>query len=209
MLVTWSRSSHFASLIFGISVVGIELPRQKKGVQKEWWIKGLTELRNKSIEIHTLWISQGRPRQGMTRDERIRVRASYKHALRAAQRAPKQGLGSPSWSIDRKWYLFVICGVAFTTKTIIQVPTVVNGISSKDGIANSFMHHFSKHSTPNNPKNVEKFDKKFHDAYQSYATSHSESCDCKSNHISIINVIDALLGMKRGTLTIWQYCLPL
>ena len=66
------------------------LTRAKPGVQKDWWTRNLTDLRNKSVEVHSLWIHQGRPHQGSIHDERLRVRANYKHALRAAQRAPKQ-----------------------------------------------------------------------------------------------------------------------
>ena len=40
--------------------------------------------------MYNVWISQGRPRQGAIYDERLRVRAAYKHAIRSAQRAPKQ-----------------------------------------------------------------------------------------------------------------------
>ena len=172
----------------------------KKRVEKEWWTEGLTELKNKSIEIHTLWISQGRPRQGWTHDERVRVRAAYKHAIRVAQRAPKQEVWdrlheelterdtTSFWNSWRRIY----------NKNKNQVPTVVNGINSKDGISNAFMHHFSRNSSPNNPDNVKKLDEKFTDAYQSFTTRHNESCDCKSNYISVVNVIDALICMKRG-----------
>ena len=44
------------------------------------------------IEIHQLWKSQGRPGQGPIHLERMRVRADYRRALKAAQLAPKQAM---------------------------------------------------------------------------------------------------------------------
>ena len=66
------------------------MSRQKPGISKSWWTDGLTELKNKSIEIHNIWKNDGRQRQGPINQERLRVKAAYKSALRAAQRAPKQ-----------------------------------------------------------------------------------------------------------------------
>ena len=81
--------SEYNAIIRCLKTADASLPRQKKGIEKQWWTEELTELKNKSIEIHSLWINhnQGRPWQGWTHDERIRVRAAYKRAIRAAQRA--------------------------------------------------------------------------------------------------------------------------
>ena len=54
------------------------LPRYRRGVEKEWWSSKLTDLRDQSIAIQNLWIDEGRPRQGTTHLERLRVRAEYK-----------------------------------------------------------------------------------------------------------------------------------
>ena len=66
------------------------LPRVKPGIGKDWWTEELSQLKSKSIEIHSLWRDQGCPRQGEINDERLRVRAEYKRAMRLAQSAPKQ-----------------------------------------------------------------------------------------------------------------------
>ena len=42
------------------------------------------------MAIHSAWISEGRPRQGPTYEERLRVRAAYKREIRLAKKAPKQ-----------------------------------------------------------------------------------------------------------------------
>ena len=66
------------------------LPRHKPGVQKHWWSDELSRIRNQSIEIHRLWRAEGRPGSGPTNFERLRVRAEYRRAIKATQRAPKQ-----------------------------------------------------------------------------------------------------------------------
>ena len=89
-----SIQDEYDSLTYQITNADKILPRHKPGIQKSWWTDELTLLRDKSIEIHRLWISQGRPRSGPTNDERIRVKSLYKRGIRNAQRMPKQS----SWN---------------------------------------------------------------------------------------------------------------
>ena len=60
------------------------LPKTKPGLEKDWWTQELT------IAIQEVWISEGRPRQGHTYLERLRVRATYKNAIRREKKATKQ-----------------------------------------------------------------------------------------------------------------------
>ena len=66
------------------------LPRSKPGAEKDWWNDHLTAIRNESISIHKVWLNEGRPRHGPAYKEHLRVQGTYKQALRASQRAPKQ-----------------------------------------------------------------------------------------------------------------------
>ena len=77
-------------------------------------------------------------------------------------------------------------------------PPVIDGVSSKSGIANLFKTSFMKNSTPNNFEKVEQLNKRFDEEYSLYLERHKNSCDCNSSKISTINVIDALLCMKGG-----------
>ena len=70
-------------------------------------------------------------------------------------------------------------------------------MSSKEGIANSFMSSFRCNSTPNNIENVRKLEDKFHGSYAAYVAEHTNNCDCKSIYISNCNVIDVLFCMKK------------
>ena len=111
------------------------LPRHKPGKEKDWWTQGLSELKKKSIEIHSLWMREGRPHQGPIYVEHLRARADYKRALRAAQRAPKQKAWdrlhtslsctdtNSFWKTWRRLY----------NKNKSHLPSVVNGISSGGG----------------------------------------------------------------------------
>ena len=116
------------------------LPRKKAGVEKNWWTTELTQLRDQSIAIQQLWLSEGRPRQGPTYLERLRVRAAYKNAIRLAKKAPNQSawnkLHSAMETQDTNsfwsWWRSVY------GKNNTQFPPVVDGQSSKQGIANAF-----------------------------------------------------------------------
>ena len=176
------------------------LPRFRPGVEKDWWTENLSELRKKSIEIQNLWVRQGRPRQGPTQAERLRARAAYKRAIRAAQRAPKQAIwdrlhttlsendSNTFWKSWKKIY----------NKNKSHLAPVVDGCSSHENIADAFKESFRKNSTPNNTDSVKSLDKKCSDMYADYVAKHNESCDCKPIYITLLNVSDALFSMKKG-----------
>ena len=176
------------------------LPRKKAGITKDWWTDGLTELKNRSIEIHSIWKREGCPHQGPTHQERLRVRAQYKTALRQAQRAPKQAAwdrmhsslaqkdSNSFWKSWRRIY----------NKNKSKLPSIVDGISSQKGIAETFKKCSEKNSTPNNQEKVDAMNSRFESEYSDYMHRHKESCDCADTNVTTIDVIDALLRMKGG-----------
>ena len=176
------------------------LPRKKSGVGKDWWTEGLTELKKKSIEIHNVWKGAGQPRQGPIHSERLRVRAAYKSALKAAQRAPKQASWDSLHSAlsEKDTTSFWKTWRHLYNKNKSDLPPVVDGISSSSGIANLFKNNFMKNSTPNNAEKVEKLDERFNEEYSQYLERHKYSCDCSNTKITTIHIIDALLCMKGG-----------
>ena len=195
-----SLQQEYDDLISCLQKADSTLPRHKPGIEKDWWTPGLSEIKSKSIEIHSLWKREGRPRQGPIFEELCHVRATYKRALRSAQRAPKQQawdrlhttLASADtntfWKTWRRLY----------NKNKSHLPPVLNGMSSKEGIANSFMSSFRNNSTPNNPVNVKKLEEKFECSYAEFTDEHNRHCDCKPTYISTLNVIDALSAMRKG-----------
>ena len=176
------------------------LPRHKPGTEKEWWSENLTDLRNKSIEIQTLWIEQGRPRQGPVHEERLRIRAAYKRAIRAAQRAPKQA----AWDrlhttlAEKDTNSFWKSWKSLYNTNKCHLAPVVNGCSSKQAIANSFKDSFQNNCTPNSREKVDSLNEQFSTAYKAYENNHATSCDCNTSCISVCNTIDALCSMKAG-----------
>ena len=121
------------------------LPRHKPGVEKDWWTEGLSELKQKSIEIHNLWKEQGKPNQGPTHTERLQVRAAYKCEMRAAQRAPKQQsrnqlheamASKDTISFWKSWR-------SIYSKNKCHLSPVVDGMTSREGIAESFKNYFN------------------------------------------------------------------
>ena len=140
------------------------------------------------------------PRQGNTNTERLRVRAAYKWAIRAAQRSPNQqnwdrlhtALADDStdsfWKSWRKLY----------NNNKGHLAPVVDGCSSAPAIADCFKTSFQNNSRPNNSENVNRLDRSFETRYHDYVENHEANCDCKSIYITPVNVIDGLLNMKRN-----------
>ena len=73
--------NEYDTLIRCLKCADASLPRFKPGTEKDWWTSNLSVLRRQSIEIHTLWNNEGRPRHGTINDERLRVKAAYKRAI--------------------------------------------------------------------------------------------------------------------------------
>ena len=195
-----SAQREYDNLLQCLQTADSTLPRQKPGIRKDWWNEDLDNLKKESIDIHNSWKNAGRPRQGPLHEERLRVRAAYKLALKTAQRAPKQALWdrlhmdmaendtNSFWKTWRRLY----------NKNKSDLPPVVNGISSNKGIAEAFKSSFEQNSKPNNQERVDALNAKFHSEYATYSQCHNHSCDCNLSNVTVINVIDALLSMKGG-----------
>ena len=176
------------------------IPRQKPGVQKDWWTPDLTRLRDQARDIQKLWIHEGRPRHGPTHFERLRVRAAYKKMLRTAKRAPKQAawnrLHSAMETKDTtsfwKWWRSIY------SKNSKKAASVVEGCTTKETLASVFEENFKNNCRPNNGENVAQLNEKFEHSYAEFSADHALNCDCSLHVITISNVIDALGNMKRG-----------
>ena len=127
-------------LICALLKADSSLPRQQKGREKSWWSSELSALKCQSIDIQKLWISQGRPGNGPVHQERLRVRAAYKRALRKAQKRPNQD------SLDRLHIALETCDSnsfwhswkSLHNKDKSNFAPVVEGCTSKPAIANAF-----------------------------------------------------------------------
>ena len=174
------------------------LPRFKPGSEKDWWTNDLSRLKQQSVDIHSLWISEGRPRQGATHDERIRVRAIYKLAISAAQRAPRQKAWNKMHSslCDKETGSFWRSWKSLYNKNKGGLAPVVDGCSSKATIADCFRKSFQQNSVPNNRSKVDQLNERFAAQYEEYEAKHNELCDCKSTYILPMNIIDALGSMR-------------
>ena len=176
------------------------LPKANHGVEKDWWSSTLTQLRDKSVEIQRLWISEGRPRHGPTNDERLRVRAAYKCEIRRAKKAPKQ----EAWNrlhqamADHDTGDFWKRWSAIYGKKSANVAPVVAGFSSNVEITGAFQKAFEKNSRPNNPGKVAELDARFQSLYHEFSSSHESNCNCAEYKFSIDDTLDAVFDMKDG-----------
>ena len=194
-----SIQHEYDELISTITEADKVLPRHRPGVQKHWWTAELTRIRNQSIEIHRLWKLEGSPRSGATNDERLRVRANYRRAIKSAQRTPKQSTWNKLHStfVSKDTTEFWKSWKRLYNQNKSGLHSVVNGVTSKADIAESFKGHFVKISQPNNQQRVDQLNDDFQRAYSHAKESHSD-CDCSSYSITLENVLDASFRMKKG-----------
>ena len=190
----------YDSILSCLTQAATSLPRHKPGVEKDWWTQNLTDLRNQSMDIHRRWTSMGKPRHGPINQERIRIKALYKKAIRDAQKRPKKEAWNRlhtamvSNDTDKFWPSWRV----LYSKNKSAFPPVVDGLTSKTAIANSFRQHFEKNAQPNNSRKVAELDEKFHSAYSNLNEFHQASCECSKFTASIENIIDATLCLKGG-----------
>ena len=170
------------------------------GKEKDWWSPNLTSLQDQSIAIQSAWIAEGRPRHGPTYMERLRVRAAYKREIRNAKKAPKQEAWNRLHSdlLDNNTNSFWKRWRHLYGKNKSHCAPVVDGHTSKEGIANAFKSAFMKNSQPNNAAKVAELDERFRSSYESFAHSHSSNCDCDNYKISLENTFEAISTMKDG-----------
>ena len=175
------------------------LPRHKPGVQKHWWNDELTKLRNQSIDIHRVWRENGKPHQGPINHDRLQIRAKYRRALKSAQDRPKQSCWNRLHNnlVTKNTTEFWKSWKQLYSKSQSDLHTVVNGVTSKKDIAESFRSHFIKVSKPNNEERVDEVKASFNTAYADAVKEHT-NCSCASYHISTENVLDAVFSMKKG-----------
>ena len=187
-------------LISSMKSADSALPRFKPGIEKDWWTEELSRLRDESISIQNLWITEGRPHQGPIHEERLRTRAAFKRAIRVAQRAPKQAAWDRLHSslADNDTSTFWKSWKKLYNKNKSHLPPVVEGCSSGEAIADCFKNSFKQNSTPNNRENVDRLDRLFAERYDEYVTKHQQACDCNSVCITPLNVIDAAICMRKG-----------
>ena len=188
----------YDNILCQISIADKVLPRHKPGVQKSWWTAELTSLRENSIDIHRLWISEGRPRSGPTNVERLRVKAAYKRGIRQAQRSPKQACWNRIHSsmVSKDTSTFWKSWRQMYNKSKSNLHPVVNGFTEKTDIAETFASHFSKVSKPNSVAQVERLEAKFQELYHNAESSHV--CDCQNHKISLQTVLDATFSLNKG-----------
>ena len=128
------------------------------------------------------------------------MKAAYKSAIRDAQRAPKQA----AWNrlhgamVNSDTYGFWNSWKNLYSKNKTQCATVVNGCSSKEGIADEFRKSFLGNSKPNNQNKVDLLNSRFQVKYQEYRENHARDCNCNNYVVTLQNVLDAIYGMKAG-----------
>ena len=128
------------------------------------------------------------------------MRALYKKSIRLAKRAPKQAawnrLHAAMETQDTdsfwKWWRSVY------GKNINRSSPVINGQTSKAGIADAFRVAFQNNCVPNNSTKVAEINSDFRVKYQEFSSTHASKCDCQNYVFSLETTIDAVFSMKSG-----------
>ena len=128
------------------------------------------------------------------------MRAVYRRAVKHAQTTPKQAnwnslhdnlAGKNTDQFWKEWKKLYS-----TNKSNLH--PVVNGLSSRQDIADSFKTHFMNISKPNNVDRVDRLNADFEDKYSEACHNHAQSCNCSEHRISLDSVMDAVFSMKKG-----------
>jgi len=121
------------------------VPRAKPGFYKPWWNSVLSDLKQASIAAHNLWKACNRPRTGDTFLQMRAAKTAYKNAIRAYK------INDDSYfSNDLHELLMTKDMIGFwkTWNTKVtnrpKCPTVVNGESNSNMIAEKFANFFKK-----------------------------------------------------------------
>ena len=160
----------------------------------------MTALKAQSVDAYRIWQAEGKPHSGSANHERLRARAAYRKELRNSQRKPKQSTWNKlhetlsTKSTDRFWKEWKKLYRADKS----HLHPVVNGLSSKQDISDSFKSHFIDISKPNNVERVDQLNREFDSAYTNARAEHDQSCECNNYSISLDTVIDAAFSMKKG-----------
>jgi hypothetical protein len=140
------------------------------GFKKPYWSSELSYLKRLSVEAHSLWVAQGRPRSGLSNDNRLLCKARYKHVIRAARCNFEHKLSNKLTSrllegnSKSFWSLW---NSEFGAKCCDNV--VINGISDASGIAQGFANHFANNFC-DSASNV-RLKRQFMKCYETYAVN--------------------------------------
>ena len=144
-----------------------------------------------------MWILEGRPRSGLTNNERLKVKAAYKREIRQAQRKPKQACWNKIHSsmVTKDTINFWKSWKIMYNKKQSCLHPVVNGVSDKNAIRSTFAEHFSKVSKPNNVDQVRKLEANFHQTHREAEMSHE--CDCLNHTFSLQTILDSSFSLNK------------
>ena len=127
------------------------VPKVKAGFHKHWWHPDLDELKQKCIDITTLWSSIGRPRCGLINDERLKCKYRYKQAIKTAMQDSDKAFNDDLfdhlcqkddvsfWKSWRKRFC----------SNNLKPTTVLNGVSGTKNVLHEFHKFYSGVAQPN------------------------------------------------------------
>jgi hypothetical protein len=117
-----------------------------------------------------------------------------------ALRAPKQA----SWDrlhssmVSKDTDRFRKSWISLNSKNKSNHCSVVDGVSSKEDIADAFKNSFQNAAKPNNNAKISELNERFKTKYEAYCHEHGVSCNCLQYKFTMNVVIDVILSIKVG-----------
>jgi len=127
------------------------IPKVKVGFQKHWWHPDLDDLKQKCIDITSLWSSLRRPRSGLINAERLKCKYRYKQAIKVAMQDNDRDFNNDFfdhlcrkddvsfWKARRKRFC----------SNHVKPTNIINGKCGTSNVLNEFSKFFSGVGRPN------------------------------------------------------------
>jgi hypothetical protein len=150
-LCTYYIEAFYDRMVNALTMAGLCVPRKKVSFFKHWWDIQLSELKEKSVSAHRVWVSAGKPKQGKFFSEMYKARAAYKSNIKQKEKQSQYNFSDElndallSKDFNRFWQSWN----SKFGRTGAQVK-VVDGHASDSEIADAFKHAFSAACNYNN-----------------------------------------------------------
>jgi len=171
------------------------IPTIRRNSLKYWWDQELDALKEQSIAAHRQWISMGKPKQGECFETYKRSKYAYKAKIKEKERNAKSCITNSLHDalLDKDQSTFwKVWKSKFGKRN--DTPTIIEGCSDQQEIADKFSEYFAATCTVNSPAKDAEFRLRYDTLFQSYQG------DClTSNSMFTVELVDKIISeLKLG-----------
>ena len=192
---------YYNDILNCIKVAEQQLPRSKPSVQKFYWNRDLSKLKNDSIVTHDFWKMNGKPRSGPIFEAKKHAHYKYKLSLRKSKFEKDQNRVDDlnndliSGNQNKFWQSF-----KFFNYSKVNVSSRINGLTNDIEIANCFADNYSRIYQTNDVNQSAVLREKFQSMYAHYSASHIND-SIKHLYLSWSDMLNILSKLEPGKAT--------